>query len=152
MTTRNPNRQTWLWGTLVLALLFSSSNAPAGDARARADYMVHCQGCHVPDGRGFPGKVPDLRTTLPTLLSVKGGRAFLVRVPGSSQSALSDARLAGVLNWMIENLAEGEEITAFTPYQAEEVTRYRATRLDDVFATRDALIGHLEGTHGGTTE
>ncbi|PCJ70481.1 MAG: cytochrome C [Rhodobiaceae bacterium] len=137
---------------LAFVFLFSSSPTSAGEARARADYMVHCQGCHVQDGSGFPGKVPDLRATLPLLISVEGGRAFLVRVPGSSQSALSDAGLAGVLNWMITNLTEGEEITGFTPYQPEEVTRYRATRLDDVFATRDALIGHLEGTDGRTTE
>ena len=36
-----------------------------------------------------------------TFLTVPGGREYLVRVPGSAQSPLSDAELARVLNWMI---------------------------------------------------
>lgn len=138
--------------TLLIALALPGAHTQAVEARARADYMIHCQGCHVQDGSGFPGKVPDLRETLPMLLSVEGGRAFLVRVPGSSQSALSDARLAGVLNWMVTTFGGEGLAPEFTPYQPDEVTQYRATRLHDVFATRNALIGHLEGTNGGTTE
>ncbi len=138
---------------LVLALLTGmQGTARAGDERARADYMIHCQGCHVQDGSGFEGRVPDLRETLPMLLSVEGGRAFLVRVPGSSQSALSDARLAGALNWMVKSTVKGVLASQFLPYQADEVTRYRATRLPNVLATREALIGHLEGADGGTSE
>ena len=77
MTTLSTIGAGLLCGLLGLGL--TTSAALASDARARADYMIHCQGCHVPDGRGFPNKVPDMRATLPLLLSVEGGRAFLDR-------------------------------------------------------------------------
>jgi len=136
-----------LFGTFI-----ACGTAHASDARARADYMIHCQGCHVPDGSGFAGRVPDLRETLPLFLSVEGGREFLVQVPGSSQSALSDARLAGVLNWIIKSFSNDAPLASFVPYETTDITAVRSIRLDDVFATRDALIGHLEGQNGRSPE
>jgi hypothetical protein len=114
--------------------------------------MIHCQGCHVPDGSGLEGKVPDLRASLPMLLSVKGGRAFLVQVPGSSMSALSDARLASTLNWMVRNFTSLKTDQQFRDYTEAEIENMRPQRLEDVLATRNALIGHLENTHGRQTE
>jgi mono/diheme cytochrome c family protein len=139
---------------LCVALGFGLTISPAlaSYARARADYMIHCQGCHVPDGRGFPDKVPDMRTTLPLLLSVEGGRAFLVQVPGSAMSTLTNDRLAATLNWMVKNMTDEVTQSGFTDYTATEVEQMRAVRLDDVFTTRDALIGHLENEHGGSAE
>lgn len=139
-------------GIAVLAALLVYDNAQASDTRARADYMIHCQGCHLPDGSGFPGRgVPDMRATLPLLLSVEGGREFLIQVPGSSQSALSDPRLAGVLNWLITTKTTDNSLD-FIPYSSQEISAVRHVRLDDVFATREALIGHLEGHNGRTPE
>ncbi|WOF72649.1 hypothetical protein QMT40_000267 [Parvibaculaceae bacterium PLY_AMNH_Bact1] len=137
---------------ILLGTTLATSAAFAGDARARADYMIHCQGCHVPDGRGFPGKVPDMRATLPLLLSVEGGRAFLVQVPGSAMSTLTNDRLANTLNWIVKNFTDDKTLASFTDYTGQEVEQMRAVRLDDVFSTRDALIGHLEDMHGGSTE
>jgi len=129
-----------------------SETAHAGDARAHADYMIHCQGCHVPDGSGLEGKVPDLRTSLPMLLSVEGGRAFLVQVPGSSMSALSDTRLASTLNWMVRNFTGLKTDQQFRDYTEAEIENIRPQRLEDVFATRNALIGHLETDDGRPAE
>lgn len=137
---------------VVVATHIAVSTAHASDARARADYMIHCQGCHLPDGSGFIGRVPDLGETLPLFLSEDGGREFLIQVPGSSQSALSDARLAGVLNWTIKTFSDGAPLASFVPYETKDITAVRHIRLDDVFATRDALIGHLEGPNGRTPE
>lgn len=150
MTTHRASHSFW-WALSLVALV-ASQPAQASDARARADYMIHCQGCHVPDGSGLPGKVPDLRASLPLLLSVDGGRAFLVQVPGSSMSALSDARLASTLNWMVRNFTDPATVQRFSDYTEAETDELRQKRLDDVFATRDALIGHLENTHGRQTE
>jgi len=136
----------------LLGLGLTTSAVFAGEARARADYMIHCQGCHVPDGRGFPDKVPDMRATLPLLLSVEGGRAFLVQVPGSAMSALPNDRLAATLNWIVKNFTDDETVAVFADYTEQEVEQMRAVRLDNVFTTRDALIGHLENAHGGSTE
>lgn len=153
MTTHNNIPAFWLAVCAVLFVtLAPGKGAQAGDARARADYMIHCQGCHLPDGSGFVGRVPDMRTTLPLFLSVEGGREFLIQVPGSSQSALSDARLADVLNWLILTKTNLDGDTSFTPYTPEEVSAVRDIRLEDVFATRKTLIGRLEGQDGGTTE
>jgi len=137
---------------ILVGALIACGTAHASDARARADYMIHCQGCHVPDGSGFVGRVPDLGETLPLFLSVDGGREFLIQVPGSSQSALSDARLAGVLNWIIKSFSNGALPASFVPYETTDITAVRSIRLDDVFATRDALIGHLEGQNGRSPE
>ena len=137
--------------TISIALMLPTMSW-ADATRARADYMIHCQGCHLPDGSGFVGRVPDMRITLPQLLSVEGGRAFLIQVPGSSQSALSDARLAGVLNWLVTSKTPDGGAPGFRPYTAEEISTVRPDRLDNVFATREALIGHLERENGRTTE
>ena len=59
---------------LVLSLVFSSaytSNCLAKE-RAHLDYMLHCQGCHLPDGSGFPNKVPKLNDHVGKFLSVAG--------------------------------------------------------------------------------
>ncbi len=150
MTTLSTIGAGLLCGLLGLGL--TTSAALASDARARADYMIHCQGCHVPDGRGFPNKVPDMRATLPLLLSVEGGRAFLVQVPGSAMSTLPNDRLAATLNWIVKNFTDDKTVASFVDYTEQEVEQMRAVRLDDVFTTRDALIGHLENTHGGSAE
>ncbi len=102
--------------------------------------MLQCMGCHTPDGQGEPGRVPAIRRTLAPLATVPEGRRFLVQVPGSAQSTLSDAELAELLNWMIRNLRESAEPAAVVPYTAGEVARYRRTPLVDVRGTRARLL------------
>jgi len=38
------------------------------------DYVMHCRGCHGPEGQGAPGGAPDLRGTVGRFLKVPGGR------------------------------------------------------------------------------
>ena len=128
-----PKLLSWI---LLATSLFWAGQSHAGP---RADYMIHCQGCHVGDGSGFPGKVPDVRDTIPALLESDGGRAFLVQVPGSAQAALSDSKLAGVLNWMVTTLSR-EPVKAFAPYTEAEIATARATPLIDVTPVRDKLL------------
>jgi mono/diheme cytochrome c family protein len=120
---------------LGLALAASAASAEA----PRVDYMLQCQGCHGADGRGAPGTVPSLEG-VGRFLAAPGGREYLVRVPGSSQSALDDAALAAVLNWMIREFDPRD----FVPYTAEEVSRVRRPPLDDVDAVRRELLQKLE--------
>ena len=72
--------------------------------RAKMHYMLNCQGCHQADGRGLQGSVPDMRNFVGKFLDTPGGREFLVQVPGSANSPLSDAALAELLNWILINL------------------------------------------------
>jgi mono/diheme cytochrome c family protein len=120
---------------LGLALVAGAALAEA----PRIDYMLQCQGCHGADGRGAPGTVPSLEG-VGRFLAAPGGREYLVRVPGSSQSALDDAELAEVLNWMIREFDPRD----FTPYTGEEVSRVRRPPLDDVDAVRRGLLRELE--------
>jgi len=76
-------------------------------------------------------------------LRLPEGRAFLVQVPGTSNSALSDAQIAVLLNWMLPQFSREEIPPDFVPYTAEEVTRLRNQRLDDVAATRAAIVTRL---------
>jgi len=132
-------------GLLVVAAAASASVAEAESPRVL--FMLHCQGCHRPDGSGLPGAVPDLRGSLARFLSVPGGRAYLVRVPGSATSRLDAAELASVLNWMVVRFGPAAAAGDAAPYSAEEVARMRVRPLVDVAATRRALLAELGGNH-----
>jgi mono/diheme cytochrome c family protein len=121
---------------IAFALCIGASAAHA--ETPRVNYMLQCQGCHGAEGRGAPGTVPTL-AGVGRFLAVPGGREYLVRVPGSSQSALADAELAEVLNWMIREFDPRD----FAPYTAEEVARVRRPPLDDVTAARRELLQKL---------
>ena len=112
---------------------------PVNTERARVDYMLNCQGCHLPKGDAA-GDVPRMRGFVGNFLKVPGGREFLVQVPGSANAALSDARLAELLNWMLLEISRDELPADFRPYTATEVGAYRSTPLADVLATRVELI------------
>ena len=123
----------WMLGLLSVA-------ANATDP-AQADYMLNCQGCHLPDGRGFPARnVPPLNNHLGKFLHVDGGREFLVQVPGAAQSGLSDEQLAAVLNWMLISFSLNELPENFQPYQAGEVHRLRQSPLVEVTQVRTKLL------------
>jgi len=115
----------------------------AAEADIRTNYMLHCQGCHTPDGRGAAGKVPSLKDFMGNFLRVEGGREFLIRVPGAAQSALSDGDLADLTNWMLLNFSAGQTPANFRYYDAEEVGRLRADLLVDVSAARTELVGRM---------
>jgi mono/diheme cytochrome c family protein len=124
---------------IVFFLLFA---APAS-AGPHADYMLHCQGCHGPDGSGAPGAVPSFRNQVAKFLQVRGGREYLIRVPGVSQSELDDARVAEVLNWIVREFdAEGSE--NISPFTAAEVARWRRPPLADVDKVRSELLQAME--------
>ena len=115
----------------------------------RINYMLQCMGCHTPDGSGEPGRVPSVRETLVPFAAAPDGRRFLVQVPGASQSTLSDAELAELLNWMIRNLGDTRP-ARFEPFSAAEVSRYRRTPLVAVQAARATLIQRLSGVSSQT--
>jgi mono/diheme cytochrome c family protein len=109
----------------VLGFLLSSSCSWATEP-AQVDYMLNCQGCHLADGSGFPARqVPDLRNQMGRFLSVPGGREYLVQVPGSAQTALPDADLARLLNWMLSSFSAAQIPADFQPYTAAEVGTLR---------------------------
>jgi mono/diheme cytochrome c family protein len=103
--------------------------------------MLRCMGCHVADGSGSAGRVPSVRDSLAALASSAAGRRYLVQVPGSAQSPLSDRELAQVLSWMVRNLSREAPPAGFVDFSAAEVAGYRRTPLIEVQATRARLLG-----------
>ena len=128
---------------VALAQMALVAAGPAAAESPRVLYMLHCQGCHLSDGAGKPGAVPSLVGTLGSFLTVPGGRAFLVQVPGSAQSPLGDAELASVLNWMLASFGSPADSAGFAPYDAAEVARHRRAPLVDVAAARADLVRRM---------
>ncbi len=110
--------------------------------------MLHCMGCHLPDGSGAEGKVPSVRESLVRLSSSGPGRRYLVQVPGSSQSPLSNLELAQVLNWMVRNLSAHAVSADFTDFTAAEVAGYRRSTLVNVRETRGRVLAAATGGSG----
>ncbi len=135
-------RSKLLAAALGLGILGIASG-PARSFEPSVNYMLHCMGCHTPDGGGEPGRVPSVRNTLVPFAGNPDGRRFLVQVPGSAQSRLSDAELAGVLNWMIANLSAAPQ--PFREFTADEVASYRRTRLVEVGPARARLVALIGG-------
>ena len=136
--------------SLAIALLMPSPSATAADL-ARQDYILNCQGCHLADGSGAPGKVPNLNGFLGNFLHVPGGREYIIQVPGAAHSVLDDSRLAGVMNWMLENFSRAQLPDDYVPYSGAEVGALRKDALLDPGARRGELLREIE-THLGVKE
>jgi hypothetical protein len=75
---------------------------------------------------------------------VPGGREYLVEVPGVAASALSNAEIAEVLNWLLVTFNKAEMLPGFKPYTAAEIARYRPHQLIRITETRDDLVKRLK--------
>jgi mono/diheme cytochrome c family protein len=123
---------TWILGNPVSATAQSANNL----------YLLNCWGCHGSRGEGIKGTAPPL-IGLGDFLKAAGGRAYIIEVPGVSLSALNDAQIATVMNWVLENMSKNHLPRDFSPYTADEVHRYRAIRLAELSKTRRALLEQL---------
>jgi hypothetical protein len=132
--------------TFIAFVLAFATTAAAGPPQL--DYMLHCQGCHRADGSGTPGSIPALDGFVARFLHVPGGREYLVRVPGSAQSALDDAALADLLNWIVRRFGPAEDAAAAAAYTAAEITRIRRPPLVDVDDLRAALVAQMSPREG----
>jgi hypothetical protein len=97
--------------------------------RAKINWMLNCQECHKPDARGSENGAPNMAGQVSKFLSVEGGRAFLVRVPGVAHAPLEDAQLAELLNWSLYEFDPAHLPDAFVPYSAEEIATHRSKPL-----------------------
>jgi len=137
--------------TTTIVVLFSCLAVQAEELSApHFNYIMHCQGCHLVDGAGTGEKVPALKQEVGRFLHVKGGREFLIQVPGTSQSALTDTEVADVLNWILENFSHEQLPADFVPYTSREITRYRQP-LGNVSEVRANLMAQILKTTENTT-
>lgn len=133
---------------VLLAAFVANAAFAEGDAydaaRARQGWVLNCMGCHTADGSGIPGKVPALRNSLGHFVGMPEGREFVMRVPGAANSALSDADLANVLNWLLATMNATTRPAGFRPYTAEEIAAHRRPALTDVARARAGLVQRLQ--------
>lgn len=105
--------------------------------------MIHCLGCHTMTGGGMPPEVPAFDESLGHIVGVPGGRAYLIQVPGASQSLLNDEHLADVLSWLLTEFV-GEHLPQdFKNFSADEVAKYRSITLTNPAIIRDELLSKL---------
>jgi mono/diheme cytochrome c family protein len=97
--------------------------------RAWQHWALNCQGCHRADGLGTDETAPSLAGTVARFLHAPGGRVYLGEVPGVATSALGDADLAEVMNWMLYRFDRSHVPADFQPYTADELARLRLSPL-----------------------
>lgn len=128
---------------LVVALLGAAGAAGADDRRAAVNYMLHCQGCHLPGAAGVEGKVPAMKDFVGWFLHSEEGREFVIRVPGVSQSALDDNELAELVNWILLTNSKQQLPDDFRPFSAAEVGRLRSAPEPDPQKTRVRILARI---------
>ena len=121
---------------LALSLLITVLPGAAYSATARINYLLHCSGCHLPGGQGNPPNVPTLHRELGRMIGVAAMRTYLVRVPGSAYSSLSDEELTDVANWILEEFNAETLPADFVPLSTTEVTLARQQSLSDLLRYR----------------
>jgi mono/diheme cytochrome c family protein len=141
----------WSFKPFVLLAVLLPSQIALGETavavnmeRAKSNYMLNCQGCHQADGSGLVGSVPSMDGFVGGFLSVPGGRDFLVQVPGSANSPLSDAALAELLNWILITMSEEQLADDFQHYTEAEVAKSRQHTLVDVSRIRSQLVAKIQ--------
>ena len=128
---------------LCLLTAFFSCAAVADDNRAHVNYMLHCQGCHLPEAQGFEGKVPPMKDFVGYFLHSGEGREFLIRVPGVAQSALNDGELAELMNWLLVTFSAEQLPDSYVPFSDREVESLRRDPVTDPAASREVILKNL---------
>jgi mono/diheme cytochrome c family protein len=127
--------------SLLIALMLLGALALADSPpRAKQHYQLHCMGCHGEDGAGLEGRVPSLRGTLSRISKGELGRDYVLRVPGVTQSSLSPAELAEVLNWAITEFSDAGTAQEVRPFTATEVESARSRPLLEIGTTRAKVL------------
>jgi len=131
---------------LLLSSCIISTSAFSSDLinekRAKFNYQMLCQGCHVGDGRG--GKdVPNMKGLVGNFLKTQKGREYLVRVPGAANSAIDSKELAELLNWIIITIGSESKPKDFKPFTEHEVEELREDPLMEVVQYRIMLMKEL---------
>jgi mono/diheme cytochrome c family protein len=137
----------WRWS--ITALLLASASSVASPTQ---DYVMNCMGCHGATAEGVPGKVPPLAHTLVQFMRSAAGRSYVLRVPGASNSMLSDAQLAAVLNWIAGNFGRDQLPESAPPFSAQEVGATRRMPMVSLRATRREVLKELAASGSAPPE
>ncbi len=111
-------------------------------ASPQQDYILYCMGCHGNQAQGVAGKVPPLAGSLALFMRSAAGRDYLLRVPGAANSALTDAQLTAVLNWLAESFPPAGA-PAPEPFTVAELAKARRLPLANVQERRREVVRAL---------
>jgi len=131
---------------IACALLCTGARLAAADQPPEVNYMLHCMGCHLADGSGAPPQVPDVRGEMGRMLTVEGGREYLVQIPGAATSPVSDRELAAIINYMLHAFSAETLPASFDPFTEAEVQRLRPHWLSDPEPVRKKLLEQMSGS------
>jgi mono/diheme cytochrome c family protein len=128
---------------LAAALACASAQLANAEPRTSTLYTLHCSGCHGADGHGVPqAGIPDLHDAGGYVV-IPAGRAYLVQVPGLSQSRLDDATAARLLNYVLQRFSSDRLPPNFRPYTTAEVTMLRRDKASDAETRRQAILAAM---------
>ena len=128
---------------VVIALFSGVLSAGDDAARARVDYALNCQGCHLARGEGFAGKVPRMTDFVGYYMHSDDGRAFLIQVPGVALSPLNDADTARLMNWMLVEFSAAQLPDDYRPYTVDEIASLRRQPENDPNRRRARILAKL---------
>ena len=129
----------------AVAALAAATLVRAAHANPQQDYILYCMGCHGDQAQGVPGKVPPLAGSVALFMRTAEGRNYVLRVPGAANSALGNAELAAVLNWLAARFPPAGAAAApqSSPFTAAEVSELRRSPLADVKERRREVVRAL---------
>lgn len=129
---------TYLGLTIVSVCVFAYAEDGQSQEQDRLDYLLHCSGCHLPTGEGARG-VRGL-TELGEIVSRPGGRSYLVQIPDASQAPVTDANLARITNWILQEFNADSLPSDFMPITEDEVRVARRGALFDPRKRRAEIL------------
>ncbi|MEM6936233.1 MAG: hypothetical protein AAF552_07230 [Pseudomonadota bacterium] len=131
---------------IAAAMLAVGAGSKADDHRAKINYMLYCQGCHLPAAEGLADKVPKMSGFVGYFTHSEEGRRFLIQVPGSATAPVNDEQLAELMNWILRTYSADELAKDFEPYTLAEVAELRQSPDTDPAARRQKILDDLSKT------
>jgi cytochrome c553 len=130
----------------VALLLLALSQAHAAERSPSVNYVLRCSGCHGTDGSGHESVgVPDFRDAVGAFAMDEEGRTYLLHVPGIVNSSLSDAEVAAVLNYVMDQWAGKSLGAGFVRFTPQESAERRTRPVIDVVLFRRQVVARLCG-------
>lgn len=135
-------------GAVALSTALLARAQVASAYSPEVNYALHCQGCHLADGRATPGLVPALDGTLGRMMRLAAGRSYVVRLPNVAATHLDDADTAALVTWVVRRFAGDELPSDFVAFSPDEVAAGRRAPLVDVDGARRNVLEQLDRAPG----
>jgi mono/diheme cytochrome c family protein len=147
----------------LFAVAFAVATPALASSAGQKLFATNCAVCHQVDGRGIAAYYPPLAESIGAYVALPRGRAYLVHVVSFGMMGpvsvhgqtydgfmqpwpqLSDAEVAGVLNYVLASFNRDLLPKDFAPVSEAEVKRLRSPpmNVEQVHADRETLMKTL---------